>query len=154
MQDMQEQKRWVLVADAGRAVLFSGNASELTLKQEFDNPKGRTRSSDLASDSNGQMTGGGGQAGRGPGASPTTDPQRVEAERFARELASHLKVHVEHEREARLVLVAAPHFLGFLRAAITEQVRKHVELTIDKDLTPLGTHELATRLREELMKAN
>lgn len=151
---MQDQARWVLVADASRAILFRGDANELTLKQEFDNPGGRMKASELTSDSNGVMTADGGQHGRGPSATPTTDPQRVEAERFARELAAHLKVHVDHDPSTPLVLVAAPQFLGMLRASMSSQVAKHVELELDKNLTTMSLPELQTRLRSELSKAN
>lgn len=149
---MHDHTRWVLVADASRAILFRGGAAALTVKQEFDNPGGRAKAADLVTDSNGQMSAGGGTPGRGPGAAATTEPKDVEAERFARELADHLKVHVEHDPNVPLVLVAAPQFLGLLRASMSDQVAKHVERSIDKDLTTLGRHDLETRLRAELGK--
>ncbi len=151
---MQDHARWVLVADASRAILFRGSPSALTLKQEFDNPGGRARAAELATDTNGQMTAGGGTPGRGPGAAAPTEPKQVEAERFARELADHLAVHVHHDPNVPLVLVAAPQFLGLLRASMSEPVAKHVERSIDKNLTSLGKHELETRLQSELARSN
>lgn len=149
-----DHARWVLVADASRAILFRGGSSELTLKQEFDNPGGRAKASELTSGAQGEMTAGGGAPGRGPGAAPTTEPKQVEAERFARELADHLKVHVVHDPTVPLVLIAAPHFLGLLRASIDAQVAKSVELSIDKNFTNFTMHEMKSRVQEELGNAS
>jgi protein required for attachment to host cells len=46
----------------------------------------------------------------------------------------------------RLFLIAPPHFLGLLRAALSPGVAKHVERTLDKDYTGLVARELAERI--------
>jgi protein required for attachment to host cells len=76
----------------------------------------------------------------------TKEPHEVESERFAHSIAKLLEKGLAENQYEQLVLIAPPHFLGLLRAAIGDPVRKHVELTLDKDYTALEAGELAERL--------
>lgn len=106
---------WILVADASRARLFArekkfGPIEEL---ESLVHPESRLRRQDLVTDRPGQV-----QESRTPGeyaAKESTDPKKVEAQDFARELADHLNQAREAGRFRQLVLLAEPHFLGILR---------------------------------------
>ncbi len=160
---MQKKKTtWILACDAGRAQLFEelepGRAYSPVAA--FLHPEGRAHVVDLVSDTNGRKPVGvsrgvgvvrgwqGGVQGR-PGAAPDTDPKEVEAEKFARDLAAVLQKGLDDHRYQALVLVAPPHFLGLLRETVGDQVTKHLEWTLDKDLSLLSMAEIEKRVRGE-----
>jgi len=153
--------RYILVADASRARLFRERAGhELQLVRSFEHAESRARTRDLTSDANGRKPVGppvgaqyGGRAvslGAGrPGVAPDTEPKEVEAEKFARELASAVEP-VLQDQGARLVLMAPPHFLGLLKHALDANAAKRIELTLDKDLTRADAREVRARWLSEL----
>jgi len=71
----------------------------------------------------------------------------IEAEHFAHSVARVLESGLADNAYERVALVAPPHFLGLLRATISSNVAKRVELTLDKDYTALKPDELAERIR-------
>jgi len=153
------QSTWILVCDASRARLFQErtDGTGLSQLQTFDHSESRAHARDLMSDANGRKPvgpvpagpnhgGQGGAYGR-PGAEPDTDPKEVEAQKFARQLAEVLEKGLNEHAYERLVLVAPPHFLGTMRGTVGAQVKKRLEVTIDKDLTNIDQHELVKRLQ-------
>lgn len=157
---------WILAGDASRARLFQaevrrGKPVRLTQVEAFEHPESRARVRDLMADAHGRKpvgpvpasVAGGQQGAHGrPGAEPETDPKEVEAQKFARELAAVLERGARDQAYEHLYLVAAPHFLGLLRAAIDPQVDKFVALTLDKDLTRADLAEIRERFEPELTR--
>lgn len=74
------------------------------------------------------------------------DPRRIEAERFARKIASALETAHEHGDFERLVVMAPPAFLGLLRDAIPTSVRATITAEIAKNLV----HEPVTAMQSHL----
>src|SRR4051812_46621165 len=148
---------WVLVCDASRARLLQEQprGSALSLVGTFEHAESRARGRDLMADAPGRkpvgpvpaarVPGQGSAHGR-PGAAPDTDPKDVEAEKFAHELAEVLERGRSDHAYEELVIAAPPHFLGTLRSVMSSQVAKHIEATLDKDLTGLELPELVKRL--------
>jgi protein required for attachment to host cells len=156
---MPNTTTWCLVCDASRAHLFRDGppAGPFELQSSFDHPDSRARVVDLVSDTNGRMPSGGSHGDGGgsrpsgfygrPGAAPDTDPKEVEAERFARELAAVLAKGLDDHAYEALLLVAPPHFLGVIKAALGGQVAKRLQATLDKDFAEMDPREIARRLR-------
>jgi protein required for attachment to host cells len=154
--------RWILVADASRATLFREpeHAKHYALIGTYDHEASRAHVRDLVSDAFGRKPGGMSAAvhvgsitnavhGR-PGAAPTTDAKQVESDKFARELCDVLSQGLDQHAYDGLVLVAPPRFLGQLRSTMSHEVAKHVEASIDKDLSKLTPREAELRMREAL----
>lgn len=126
---------WIVVADAGRARLFSREKkfSPLEEVESLVHPEARLRRQDLTSDRSGQV-----QESRTPGeyaAEEGTDPKDVEAQVFAREIAERLhKAHHEGRFE-HLVLMADPRFLGELRKHLTGATADAVAAAVSVNLT-------------------
>ena len=70
-----------------------------------------------------------------------------ESERFARQIAETLLVADQGRHINQLVLIAAPRFLGALRAALSDSLRQRVTTEIHRDLT----HAPERALREHLL---
>jgi len=149
-------KHWLLVANASVAALFENESEvwrELHALRRFSHDQSRAKNRELTTDINGRKPGGGiGPDGR-PGAEPDTMPKEVEHERFARELAGELASGLARHAYERVAISAPPHFLGLLRSSLSTEVQKHVELTINKDLTQLDDRAVAEAVRTEAQAA-
>lgn len=155
----QTTTTWVLISDASRARIFAETSPgrAYALVATFEHPESRAHVGDLVTDTNGRKPVGGsrgaGVNGRAggffgrPGAEPDTDPKDVEALKFARDLAATLEKGLDDHAYDALVIAASPRFLGMMKETISEQVRRRLEQTIDKDLTLLPPHEIEKRVR-------
>jgi protein required for attachment to host cells len=143
---------WVLVADAACARLFRLEQPELTMTPALDREMIGTNlpSREIASDRPGRTFD---RAGRGRHAKePSTDPARHARESFARDVARLLEDERKRQSFEQLIVVAAPRFLGDLRATMSEQLRAAVTAEIAKDLSRLPPHELREHLRQDLAR--
>ncbi len=147
------EKRWVLIADAGRARLLSaaGRRDRLELIQIFRNPQGMQHASELVSDGLGRVDKSCGNVMSAM--EPRTDPHEQKAVEFARALADVLDEAAAGERFDELVLVAPAHFLGLLRSHLGPATAGRVVDELPKDLTRMSPMRVASYLRKQ-MKAS
>lgn len=78
---------------------------------------------------------------------PHATPQETNAERFAKEVADHLRQGRTREAFSGLTLIAEPRFLGRLRANIDAETAKRVRLTVDKNLVESSVAKIDEELR-------
>jgi protein required for attachment to host cells len=155
--------RWILIADASRARLFRDDSptKPFALVDSLDHPQSRARVRDLMADANGRkpagMARGGGAAvspagssSARPGVVPDTDAKAVEAEKFARTLAARLEQGLREHAYERLVVAAPPHFLGLLKPLLSHEVKRRLEVFLNKDLTHHERPEIESHIRSEL----
>lgn len=147
---------WILVGDASRSKLFTTELPEnaWSLVEEFDHPESREASRAIRPSSPpGRMlqnkAGGGGRSAM----QPRTTPKEAEVERFAHELSQYLENAAARRQFDLLVLVAPPHFLGVLQAALGRQSARCLRATVNKDLSKLDGLELRKRLLEVVFPA-
>ncbi|SES75706.1 Protein required for attachment to host cells [Nitrosomonas marina] len=143
-------KIWILSANSGNAKLFSADSpiGPLTEIETFDNPAARTKQSDLTTDRPGRSFD---SHGEGRHAMEVdVSPHEQEQIRFAKFLADRLEQGRLTKKFDRFVIVAAPAFLGLLRANLSAALTTLMSLEIDKDYTAMKIDELRTRLPERL----
>jgi protein required for attachment to host cells len=139
---------WALVADAQRARILerpsAGGPWTERAEEELrlDNPPSREQGSDRP-----------GRVRESVGAArhavePRQDPHQAAKQAFARRLAARLETAATEGRYARLMLVAPPAFLGWLREALGDGTRPLVQGSLDKDLVHAHLAEIAARLDE------
>lgn len=132
----------ILIADQAEARFYDtlGFARPLKFAGALTNPSAHLRDQDLTSDRPGRIFSSSGATGRRRGA---TTRHATGGEHAPRRHATHLfslRVAAELERARRagrferLVLVAAPAFLGELRAALPTALRPCVTATMAKDI--------------------
>ena len=136
---------WLVVADRARARILSTTAdtSELNEIKTLVNPEGAMRQSDYVSDRQGYF---GGRKGSLEAGDPKTDFQHKTAETFAIQVVDHLEAARNSQQFGRLVLIAAPSFLGALRRKLPAPLSRMVELEVDKDYSKCAPDEIATLL--------
>ena len=147
---MSKPITWVLVADGSRARLFVRQPSDASLSPALDQELIGTNlpSREIGSDRPGRTFDSGGQGRHAK--EPPTDPARHAQAEFAREIALLLDDKRKAHAFDRIVVVAAPRFLGELRSMMPQQLRDLVAAEIAKDLTKSPPHELQQRLTELL----
>ncbi len=132
---------WILLADGTQARIACNDGPGRGIKPVFEetlhgrNLPGRTF------DSHGQ--------GR-HAMEPPTDPRENEKQHFIRGLAALLDKEAKRGHYDRLVLVAPPKALGYLRSALSDSVREKITGEIDKDLVHLPMQELPAHLGKVL----
>ncbi|MGA0839021.1 MAG: host attachment protein [Pseudomonadales bacterium] len=147
MQNSRE-KTWVVVADGTRARFFCRENAPLL--REFEvlvAPENRLEEHEQVSDRPGRIeTASGGIHSMG---SRNATRQHV-LDSFARRVAGRIEEGRKSGNVERLVLVAAPRFLGHLRAHLSEPSSGMVAFTVDKALTQLSADRLARHLPQVL----
>jgi protein required for attachment to host cells len=136
---------WILVAHRGGARVFdnTGPGQGLNLLQDIPHPQGKLKSKDIGSDKPGR---GSGSRGARTSFQQEQEPAAHVAEVFAKQLAGLLDDGRLKQRYGRLVLVAEPHFLGILRAALSRETAALVTAAVNKDLGHVEAHELPKHL--------
>lgn len=141
---------WILTANGGKARIFSAESATSPLAEiaTITHPESRLRAKELASDRPGRAFD---TAGVGRHAmSSQVDAKEQEQIRFAREIADRLERGRVERGFERLVVVAAPGFLGHLRASMAEPLQALVSTELDKDYTELSAGELRAHLPERI----
>jgi protein required for attachment to host cells len=149
---MAESKMWLVVADDGRAALYSASSAlgPLTELRDLIEPESRLREQDLVSDRPGRAFDSGGEGRHSM--EPRTSALDVQSQRFAKRLADMLDEARVKGRYEHLGVVAPPQFLGLLRKELSTETARRVVLEVDKDLTRFDADGVRRRLPERLFE--
>lgn len=147
-------KFWILAANSGNAKLFSSDSptSSLVEIETFVNSVARAKEIDLTSDRPGRSFDSHGQGRHAM--EVRIKPKEQNQLNFAKLIAERLEQGRIEEAFEHIVLVAAPAFLGQLRANFDASLSKLVCLEIDKDYTSLRPDELRSLLPVRLPNIN
>jgi protein required for attachment to host cells len=131
----------VIVADRAEARFYDAEHpdAKLQLTGRMTDPQAKLRDRDYKSDRPGRVFDHAASSGRrGAVAHHDTGgerkPRKHEAELFARRIADELESAQRQDRFDRLVLMAAPEFLGDLRDVMPKPLSAMIALEITKDL--------------------
>jgi protein required for attachment to host cells len=137
---------WILIANRTGARLVEKQGSEFALLESFNHEQGRKRDREIDSDRHGRSFD---RMGANRHAySNEESAHEHDARGFARELAERLGAQRTQHRFERLVLVAEPRFLGYLREALDDATKKTVIASVPKDLAEVALRELPGHLPE------
>ena len=144
----------VLVADESEANFYEMERHDgaLHLLRQLTDPAARLHDRDFKSDRPGRVfdhapsaTGRRGAVSHhGTGGERT--PKDHEAHLFAHQVSEQLEKDVAKQHFDRLILMAAPRFLGALREALPDSIRSLVKAEVHKDLV----HQPVSAVREHL----
>lgn len=143
-------KIWILAASSGNATLFTADSptGSLTELETFDNPNVRVKQMELTSDRPGRSFDSHGEGRHAMAVE--TNPKEHEQIRFAKLIVDRLEQGRIKNAFKRLVIAAAPGFLGQLRANYSAPLSELLFLEIDKDYTALSPEELRNRLPDRI----
>lgn len=125
---------WVVVAESSRAriLVFEGFQSPLRELEDLIHPEARAHERDLISDRQGRTIDSTGQ--RRHAKQPPVSPKEQRAIEFARSVAEHVERARAQGAFKRLILVAAPEFLGLLRGNLGDATRHCITREVHKNL--------------------
>lgn len=149
-------RTWVLVAEASRARIFEmeTRTSPLVEVGAFGHPEGHVPIGEQLTDGPGRF--GTIKSGRSvsiTGGAHTfrrEDPERPLQENFARTLAEELERGRIEKRYDQLVLVAAPAFLGLIRAELSPSVERMIVEEVPKNISRETPEAIRARIRTAL----
>ena len=142
-------KVWVVVAESSRARIYVTDRSckVLTEIEGFVHTKSRQHAHDITADLPGRNIGGDGSH---HALEAETGIKEEEAILFAQQIDRHLQAGSSNHDFNKLVLIAAPAFLGLLRKHLDPQVAKLVVYDLDKNLVHCDSGEIRTYLPAHL----
>ena len=122
----------VLVADESKAIAYTRASKSGPLQQlrTFENQAARLKTGDILADKGGRSFDRHGQGRH----TMVSDPKQHLAEGFARHIAEYIATDVHNGTCRGYALVAAPHFLGLLRAELTSRTPTGPYATVDKSV--------------------
>ena len=136
----------VLVADAGRARIFSASQKKEKYLEEGDliHSRSRLKGTQVQSDGPGTVYDSSGKGRHVVG--NVKGIHKQESEVFAREVCVNIKQRYISNKFTQLYLIAPPEFLGFLRIHLDGELKKLIGGEIDKDIVQLKTDEIRSHL--------
>ncbi len=143
-------KNWIVVANNAAAQIFSAEISSSKLKvvERLDHPEGRKRAGDMDADRPGRSFQTAGNMRHG--VQRQVDAKKQANMEFAQRVAHRLDSARRQGEMERLVLVAAPEFLGLLRNVLTPETKRLVESEFNLDLAAMKPNEIRDHLPEKL----
>jgi len=145
---MKNEKLAIVLANSAAAKIYRYDATDkkLELLSQISSPKAALKTREIMAD----------EAGRYQNSSSynqgtygyRTDPKKVEAEKFAAELA--LSLEKINQQINSFVIIAPGHFQNFLKNKLEKAVLDKTSDFIDKDYTKLKIKSLEKRLSELL----
>ena len=146
---MENNKTWLLVADASKARIFSMHKARILIEQNPNNLElignytheaSRKKGSDLITDKMGEF-------GSGTFVE-ATPPKTHEAEVFALELLKHLERGRMKQHFRDVIIVAPPPFMKLLNKHMPHTMHKLISQSIEKDYTQHNERELVKNLAD------
>lgn len=124
---------WILVADSSCAKIFEADLALNNIEEVrgLQHSESRLREQELTTDLSGSNIGAGASHHR---FEPHTSLREQELLSFSREVVSALDEGRQQNAFAKLVLVAAPDFLGHIRNGMNSRLRKLVVHEVDKNV--------------------
>jgi protein required for attachment to host cells len=141
---------WIVVANQSGARIYTVDRARGPLIElhRLDHAAARRHEGDLISDRPGRAF-----DSVGPGRhsmEPAKDAKEHEAELFAKQVAERVESARVENRFSKLILVAAPYFLGLLRQKLSPAATGLVSHEIAKNLLQSGTEVVREHLPERL----
>lgn len=139
-------KTWIVVADSARARIFErdGRWQELNEFRDLAHPESRLRNGDLRTGGRGEQMESTRQSSHD--SDWENSPAETEATRFAREVARALQEGRNEGGYEKLVLIAAPAFLGRLREKLDPATAHCVVQELDKNWARQPTAKIRSLL--------
>lgn len=138
---------WILVANASTAFVLDHRGPAHGMKPRTD----LVFQADEPAEFSDGPTVGHHRRGHGRHAFVQTDVHRHAEEAFAELLANRLKDEARSGAFERLVIAAAPHMLGSLRAAMAPEMSARIIAELPKDLTQVPLKDMPAHLEEHLL---
>jgi len=140
----------IVVADSARARIFTADSAHSPLNEieTMAHPEGRIHEQDMVSDMPGKDSGKGG--GGDHAFQEKIEPKEQEMIEFAKRVADYLEDTRKANKLNKLILVAAPAFLGELRTHLSKETSEKIVFELDKNLAQHSDEDIRQHLSKFL----
>ena len=140
----------IVVADSSKARILSAHNGSSALQEDSDfiHSESRQREQDLVAGETGSGVDSGGYGKHSMGHEKAAHQKHAEI--FADELCSEIEKLRENTDLRKIYLVAAPKFLGLLRASLTKQCDELLVGEVNKDLVTHSIEDIRAHLPKHL----
>ena len=140
----------IVVADSTRARIFTTATAHSPLSEieTMLHPESRVHDRAITSDLPGKVKGRDGSGGHA--FEDKTDLKKHEHAEFARQVAEYVDAAQNEHNFSKLLLVAAPAFLGELRKYLSAETSTKIVIELDKNLTQHSVDDIRKHLPEFL----
>ncbi len=140
----------IVVADSTRARIFTVDSAHSPLNEieTMAHPEGRVHEQNLVSDLPGKGSGKGG--GGDHAYQEKIEPKREEMIEFAKRIADYLDETRKANKLNKLVIIAAPAFLGELRTHLSSETSEKIVFELDKNLAHHSEEDIRSHLSQFL----
>ena len=136
---------WIIVASRDEVRIFSRvGRGHIKLERDIGNPLGRLKNQDLKSDKAGAANDN--RIWGRPAYSTEESAKERALKDFYREVCDQVDHALSSHKFERLVLIAEPRLLGYIRGMLSKNVERSVTQTIPKDLSAERVQEIESRL--------
>jgi len=136
----------IVVADSARARIFTADSAHSPLNEieTMAHPEGRMHEQNMVSDMPGKESGKGG--GGGHAYQEKIEPKEQEMIAFAKRIADYLDDARKANKLNKLILVAAPAFLGELRTHLSNETSEKIVFELDKNIAHHSVEDIRNHL--------
>ena len=136
----------IVVADSSRARIFTRDTIKLPLTEieMLTHPESRMHEKDLVSDLPGKAAGKGGSGDHA--FQDKVSPKEQEVTGFAKRVVDYIDNARKANKLNHLYIIAAPAFLGELRAQMNSETLEKIALEVDKNLTQHSVDDIYKHL--------
>jgi len=140
----------IVVADSSRARIFTVDTAHSPLNEieTIVHPEGRMHEQDMVSDSPGKAAGKGG--GGDHAFQEKIEPKEQELITFAIRIADYLESARKANQLKKLVIIAAPEFLGELRKHLSAETNEKIVYELDKNIAHHSEEDIRKHLSQFL----
>ncbi len=139
------KKRWVLVADGGKAKILTHYDKSFQVIYQVESPNQRTPSKDMSTDKDGNF-----YANKHHSKGNSADLHELAESRFIAELSGLLEKQYHAGKFFELSLVMPPKALGKMRQCLGKNIRAAVNKEYAKDFSHFPEKELFNKLSKIL----
>lgn len=136
----------IVVADSARARIFTADSAHSPLNEieTMAHPEGRMHEQNMVSDMPGKESGKGG--GGDHAYQEKIEPKKQEMIEFAKRIADYLDDARKANKLNKLLLVAAPAFLGELRTHLSNETSEKIVFELDKNIANHSVEDIRNHL--------
>lgn len=140
-------KTWIIAAESSQARFFSVPSKKEPLQEmpEMLNPAGKIHESELTSDLPGRTVTSG-LSGNKHAMEPHTSPKEQATIAFAKQIADKVDSARTSGELEQLILISPPKFLGLLRDNLSDQSKKMIIQSLDKNLVSQNEADIRKHL--------
>jgi len=140
----------IVVADSSRARIFTVDTAHSPLNEieTLVHPEGRMHEQDMVSDLPGKDAGKGGAGDHA--FQEKIEPKEHEMIAFAKRIADYLESARKANQLKKLVIIAAPEFLGELRKHLSTETSEKIVYELDKNIAHHSEEDIRKHLSQFL----